>query len=146
MQNKNSIQLKNNLIIKNYSFYFEKTLYYKDLYVNILSVVINMINKLITKLKNKLINQEEDLLEEYKFSIEEIEDLHNQNKQKLDSIIELLPQLKSNIFNFEESKEIYDRDIVKLVNKLYDYIVRYDIERGWWYMEVNVTLKEIEDN
>ena len=44
------------------------------------------------------------------------------NKQQLDSIINLLPKLRSEILHFEESKNIYDRDIVNLVNILYKYI------------------------
>lgn len=45
-----------------------------------------------------------------------------ENNQQLDSIIELLPKLKSDILYFEESKKIYDRDIVKLLIRLYNYI------------------------
>ena len=41
------------------------------------------------------------------------------NNQKLDSIISLLPKLKNEILIFEESKSIYDRDIIKLVDLLY---------------------------
>lgn len=44
------------------------------------------------------------------------------NNKQLDLIIELLPKLKSDILYFEESKKIYDRDIVKLVERLYYYI------------------------
>ena len=43
------------------------------------------------------------------------------NHQNLDSIIRLLPKLKSDILYFEESKKIYDRDIVNLIRILYDY-------------------------
>ena len=39
--------------------------------------------------------------------------------QNLDALIELLPKLKDNILYFDESKKIYDRDIVGLVNILY---------------------------
>lgn len=42
--------------------------------------------------------------------------------QNLDSIIELLPKLKDDILYFNESKKIYERDIVKLVNMLYKRI------------------------
>ena len=45
-----------------------------------------------------------------------------ENKKDLDSIIDLLPKLKSDILYFDESKKIYDRDIVKLVEELYNYI------------------------
>ena len=41
------------------------------------------------------------------------------NNQHLDSIIKLLPKLRNEILYFEESKNIYDRDIVNLVNLLY---------------------------
>lgn len=40
--------------------------------------------------------------------------------QKLDDIIELLPRLKSEILYFNESKIIYDREIIKLINFLYE--------------------------
>ena len=43
------------------------------------------------------------------------------NNQKLDSIIHLLPKLKSEILHFKESKEIYDRDIIKLIETIYHY-------------------------
>ena len=42
------------------------------------------------------------------------------NKQKLDSLIELLPKLRQDILYFEESRTIYDRDIVRLVKLLYN--------------------------
>lgn len=42
------------------------------------------------------------------------------NKQRLDELIELLPKLRNQILNLDESKKIYDRDIVNLVNFLYD--------------------------
>ena len=41
------------------------------------------------------------------------------NKQDLNEIIKLLPRLKQEILYFDESKNIYDRDIVKLVELLY---------------------------
>ncbi len=40
------------------------------------------------------------------------------NKQKLDSIINLLPKLRNEILFFEESKKIYDEEIVKLTQFL----------------------------
>lgn len=46
--------------------------------------------------------------------------------QDLDSIIELLPKLRNDILYFEESRKIYDRDIVKLVNTLYRRIYDWD--------------------
>lgn len=49
-------------------------------------------------------------------------DICLRNKYKLDSIVELLPTLKKNILYFNESKEIYDKEIVKLVEKLYYHI------------------------
>ena len=42
------------------------------------------------------------------------------NHQKLDSIVELLPKLRNEILYFEESKKIYDKDIIKLIELLYD--------------------------
>ena len=45
-----------------------------------------------------------------------------ENGQKLDSIVELLPKLKSEILYFKESKKIYDRDIVNLIKLLYKNI------------------------
>lgn len=42
------------------------------------------------------------------------------NNQNLESIIRLLPKLRNEILYFNESKEIYDRDIVKLVEVLYN--------------------------
>lgn len=44
------------------------------------------------------------------------------NKKRLESIISLLPKLKSDILYFDISKRIYDREIIKLVSLLYDYI------------------------
>jgi len=43
------------------------------------------------------------------------------NNQQLDSIIDLLPKLRSEILYFEESKTIYDRDIIELLKLLYNY-------------------------
>ena len=42
------------------------------------------------------------------------------NHQKLDSIIKLLPKLRNEILYFEESKKIYDKDIIKLIELLYE--------------------------
>ncbi len=42
-----------------------------------------------------------------------------ENKQNLDEIVKLLPRLKKEFLHFEESKKIYDRDIVNLVGILY---------------------------
>lgn len=42
-----------------------------------------------------------------------------ENNQKLDEIMNLLPRLRTEILHFEESKNIYDRDIVELVKILY---------------------------
>ena len=47
-----------------------------------------------------------------------------ENNQQLDSIIKLLPKLKSDILYFEESKEIYDKSIIELVEKLYYYTMK----------------------
>ena len=44
--------------------------------------------------------------------------------QNLDALIELLPKLKDNILYFNESKKIYDRDIVNLVSILYKKIYK----------------------
>lgn len=43
------------------------------------------------------------------------------NNQNLDSIISLLPKLRDEILYFNESKKIYDRDIIKLIKLLYNY-------------------------
>lgn len=46
-----------------------------------------MVKKLITKIKNKIKNKNSSFLdEEYKFSLEEIEDLKEQNKKKLENL------------------------------------------------------------
>lgn len=46
--------------------------------------------------------------------------------QNLDSIVDLLPKLRNEILYFDESKKIYDEEIVKLVKLLYslkfDYV------------------------
>lgn len=42
------------------------------------------------------------------------------NKQRLDSLIDLLPKLKNEILFFEESKRIYDREIIDVVKLLYE--------------------------
>ena len=42
------------------------------------------------------------------------------NNQNLDSIIKLLPKLRNEILYFNESKKIYDRDTIKLVELLYN--------------------------
>ena len=42
--------------------------------------------------------------------------------QKLDSIIDLLPKLRNDILYFDESRKIYDRDIIKLIELLYSKI------------------------
>ena len=41
---------------------------------------------------------------------------------KLDSIIKLLPKLKNEILYFDESREIYDKLIIELVNILYEKV------------------------
>lgn len=41
------------------------------------------------------------------------------NKQKLDELVELLPRLKNEFLYFEESKLIYERDVLKLIKLLY---------------------------
>ena len=46
------------------------------------------------------------------------------NKQKLDSLVELLPKLRQEILYFDESRKIYDRDIVNLVRLLYAEIFK----------------------
>lgn len=46
------------------------------------------------------------------------------NQNNLNDIIDLLPRLKSEILYFEESKKIYDRDIVSLVKILHDTIYK----------------------
>lgn len=43
------------------------------------------------------------------------------NNQNLDSIISLLPKLRDEILYFNESKKIYDRDIIELIKLLYNY-------------------------
>lgn len=47
-----------------------------------------------------------------------------ENHQRLDSIIELLPKLKDEIFYFDYSKKLYDEEIIKLVKLLYGYIFK----------------------
>jgi len=42
------------------------------------------------------------------------------NNQKLDELIELLPRLKDEFLHFEESKLIYDKDIINLIKYLYE--------------------------
>ena len=42
-----------------------------------------------------------------------------QNNQRLDTIVELLPKLRNEILYFDESKRIYDEDIIKLIKLLY---------------------------
>lgn len=42
------------------------------------------------------------------------------NYQNLDSIINLLPRLRNEILYFDESKRIYDRDIIELIKLLYN--------------------------
>ena len=46
------------------------------------------------------------------------------NNQNLDEIIKLLPKLKQDILYFNESKEIYDRDIVRIVELLYNNCIK----------------------
>jgi HD superfamily phosphodiesterase len=46
-----------------------------------------------------------------------------ENGQRLDSIIKLLPKLKSDVLYFNKSKEIYDKEIIKLVELLYNNIL-----------------------
>lgn len=45
-------------------------------------------------------------------------------KKDLDSIIRLLPKLKREILFFNESKEIYDKEIIELINLLYSYLAQ----------------------
>ena len=42
------------------------------------------------------------------------------NNQKLDAIVELLPKLRNEILYFDESKKIYDSDIIELIKYLYN--------------------------
>lgn len=44
------------------------------------------------------------------------------NRQELKALVSLLPRLRNEILYFEESRKIYDRDIVKLAKTLYDEI------------------------
>ena len=44
-----------------------------------------------------------------------------EKNQRLDSIVNLLPMLRNEILHFKESKEIYDRDIIKLIEILYKH-------------------------
>ena len=46
------------------------------------------------------------------------------NNQNLDDIVALLPRLKNELLHFEESKEIYDRQILKIFNLLYKRIYK----------------------
>lgn len=45
-----------------------------------------------------------------------------ESHQRLDSIVELLPKLKNEIFYFDYSKKLYDEEIIKLVKLLYGKI------------------------
>lgn len=42
------------------------------------------------------------------------------NNQRLDELIKLLPRLKDEFLYFEESKLIYDKDVINLINYLYE--------------------------
>lgn len=42
------------------------------------------------------------------------------NNQRLDRLIELLPRLKNEFLHFEESKLIYDKDVISLIKFLYE--------------------------
>ena len=42
------------------------------------------------------------------------------NNQRLDAIVELLPNLRNDILYFDESRKIYDRDIIELIKLLYN--------------------------
>ncbi len=44
-----------------------------------------------------------------------------QNQQRLDSIMKLLPNLRNEILHFDESRKIYDRDIITLMTLLYNH-------------------------
>ncbi|MBQ3408486.1 MAG: HD domain-containing protein [Clostridia bacterium] len=44
------------------------------------------------------------------------------NNQNLDLIINGMPKLKSELLYFNESREIYDREIIKLIKLVYSYI------------------------
>ena len=46
-------------------------------------------------------------------------------KQNLDSIINLLPNLRNDILQFKESRKIYDAEIVKLTALLYNNLNKY---------------------
>lgn len=46
------------------------------------------------------------------------------NKQRLDSLIELLPKLRNEILHFEYTKKLYDEEIVKIVTMLYTEIYK----------------------
>lgn len=47
-----------------------------------------------------------------------------QNGQQLNAIVNLLPKLRNEILHFNESREIYDSQIVKLVNLIYDMKIK----------------------
>ena len=42
------------------------------------------------------------------------------NNQRLDTIVELLPKLRNEILYFDESRKIYDDDIIELIKLLYN--------------------------
>ena len=42
------------------------------------------------------------------------------NNQRLDTIVELLPKLRNEILYFEESRKIYDDNIIELIKLLYN--------------------------
>lgn len=45
-------------------------------------------------------------------------------KQDLNELMDLLPKLREEILYFEESKKLYDRDIVNLVKELYQFVYK----------------------
>ena len=49
------------------------------------------------------------------------------NNKRLDEIINLLPKVKSEILYFNESKDIFDRDIIKLIETLYNYHIKNNL-------------------
>lgn len=61
------------------------------------------------------------------------------SKKRLDSIIEKIPKLRNEVLHFECSRRIYDKEIVKILTKLYHEIYSKNILE--WLEENNLKLE-----
>lgn len=87
-----------------------------------------MVNKLISKIKTKIKrNKDSNLLEEYKFSSEEIENLKEQNKQKIENLQNGTPKRKNVTFTsvskklngiLDETQNIEEQEEKKITNEI----------------------------